>query len=65
MAKAVSLSTYLMIVVAVFVAMIVVTVVVFLAVERAAHHIPGARPDLKIEEPAAPVAPSGDAAKGS
>ena len=65
MAKAVSFSTYLVIVVTVFVAMVVVTVVVFFAVERAAHHVPGARPDLKIEEPAAPAAPSGDAAKDS
>jgi len=61
MAKSVSLRTYLMIVATVFVAMVVVTLVVFLAVQRAAHHLPGARPDLKagdvVVPPDAPPAP--------
>jgi hypothetical protein len=57
MAKSVSVRTYLLIVTMVFVAMVVVTLVVFLAVQRAAHHIPGARPDLKTEGVAGPAVP--------
>jgi len=57
MAKSVNLRTYLVIVTTVFVAMVVVTLVVFLAVQRAAHHLPGARPDLKAGDVVAPDAP--------
>jgi len=57
MAKSVSLRTYLVIVATVFVAMVVVTLVVFLAVQRAAHHLPGARPDLTPGDVVAPEAP--------
>jgi hypothetical protein len=67
MAKSVSLRSYLVIVATVFVAMMVVTLVVFLAVQRAAHHLPGARPDLKAGDVAAPEAPpaSRDSGGGS
>jgi len=57
MAKSVSLRAYLAIVATVFVAMVVVTLVVFLAVQRAAHHLPGARPDLTVGDVGAPAAP--------
>jgi hypothetical protein len=46
MVKEVSPRRYFLIVATIFVAMVVVTLVIFLAVERAAHHLPGARPDL-------------------
>jgi len=67
MAKSVSLRSYLVIVSMVFVAMVVVTLVVFLAVQRAAHHLPGERPDLKVGDVAVPQTPpaSGDAGGGS
>jgi len=67
MAKSVSLRAYLVIVATVFLAMVVVTLVVFLAVERAAHHLPGARPDLKANDVGAPPTPpaSRDAGGGS
>ncbi|HEX9593145.1 MAG TPA: hypothetical protein VGB12_07355 [bacterium] len=54
MAKQVTPRTYFLIVAAVFVAMVVVTLVVFLTVQRAAYHLPGARPDLSGSATPAP-----------
>jgi hypothetical protein len=50
MAKPVSPRQFWLISLAVFAAMVVVTLAVFLAVQRAAHHLPGARPDLDAGE---------------
>ena len=63
MAKEVTPRAYLVIVAAVFLTMVVVTLVVFLAVERASHHVPGARPDLPVTveptpDPTMPDSPS-------
>lgn len=57
MPREVAPRTYFLIVAAIFVAMVVVTVVVFLSVERAAHHIPGARPDLSDRRTPVTTAP--------
>jgi hypothetical protein len=46
MAKPVTPRQFYLIAAAIFVAMLVVTVLVFATVQRAVHHLPGARPDL-------------------
>jgi hypothetical protein len=61
MAKAVSPRAYFLIVATVFMLMVVVTLGVFLAVERAAKHLPGARPDLAVDGVVGPDAIPSDA----